>query len=63
MSPESDFDQDGQSSDQVLLKSDFDQDGLSSSQVLLKSDFDQDQLVSCYFCFTRSHESNLIRIV
>ena len=40
---------------------DFDQDGVSSDQVLLKSDFDQDHLISCYFCFTMSHESNLIR--
>ena len=45
----------------VTYKSDFDQDGLSSDQVLLKSDFDQDHLISGYFCFTMSREGNLIR--
>ena len=46
----------------MSLKSDFDQDGLSSDQVLVISDFGQDDLISCYFCFTMSLESNLIRI-
>ena len=43
-------------------ESDFDQDGLLSDQVLVISDFGQDDLISCYFWFIMSLESNLIRI-